>query len=103
MVDNAVDPNEGWPLGNPDQAAGARLNITWANQNGDLPDPVAYDTEDAVLLAMAKEAVQTDGVPGIQPDPNVDFTDFVVDRFPPDKEINYPRMFIRPKAAYGEC
>ena len=78
----------------------ARMNITWAGQNGDLPDPVAYDTPTAQLLQMAKESIRNGDVPGIPQDVNADLTDFVVDRFPATGELPN-RVFIRSKTPFG--
>ena len=78
----------------------AKLNITWAGSNGDLPDPVPYDASDDDIKQMAAEAVMS-GVPGIEQSDSVDFTDFVVDRFPASDEIDYARIFIRPKTPFG--
>ncbi len=79
----------------------ARVNITWAGQNGDLPDPVAYDTADHQVLAMVTEAIRSGGVPGIQPDRHVDLRDFVVDRFPAGRDVQHNRVFVRPKTPFG--
>lgn len=78
----------------------ARLNITWSGQNADLTDPISADLDDAAVKAQAKEAVIA-GLPGIRADTNVDFTDFVVDRFPADAENPTNRVMLRPKTAYG--
>jgi hypothetical protein len=68
--------------------------------NGDLPDPVNFDATDADIKTWATEAVRNGDVPGIDADPNVDFTDFVVDRFVA-KDDKGNRLFLRPKAAFG--
>jgi hypothetical protein len=77
----------------------ARLNITWAQQNADLPDPIGVDLDDASVKAQATEAVIA-GLPGIDADPNVNFADFVVDRFPAKGELP-ARILLRPKTAFG--
>lgn len=82
------------------QAGMARLNITWQGSNGDLQDPVAYDSTDVAIKQMAVEAVRTGYVAGIQADPNVDFTDFVVDRFAATAELPN-RLFLRSKTPFG--
>jgi len=79
----------------------ARLNVTWSGNNGDLPDPVPYDANDADLRQVATEAVQGGSIPGIPAGANVDFTDFVVDRFAATAEVPYARVFIRPKTPFG--
>jgi hypothetical protein len=79
----------------------ARVNVTWANQNGDLPDPVAYDTPDNTLKAMVAEAIRAGSIPGLRADANVDLTDFKVDRFPPNEQRPFNLVQIRPKTAFG--
>jgi hypothetical protein len=79
----------------------ARLNITWAGGNGDLPDPVAYDSGDGDVKQWAAEAVQQGYIPGIPADPAVNFNDFIVDRFPAGDEVQYNRLFLRPKTPFG--
>ena len=80
----------------------ARLNITWQGQNGDLPDPVPWDGADGDLKQMAAEAIQTGYIPGIEADANVNFTDFVVDRFASNDEVTFNRLSLRPKTPLGE-
>jgi hypothetical protein len=77
----------------------ARLNITWKGSNGDLVDPISVDLDDAAVRAMATEAVAA-GVPGIDADPNADFTDFIVDRFPAKDDLP-ARLVLRPKTPFG--
>lgn len=79
----------------------ARLNVTWAGANGDLPDAVPYDATDQHLKAMATEAIVGGYIPGIPADRAVNLTDFVVDRFPATAEIPQHRIFIRPKTPFG--
>ena len=77
----------------------ARLNITWAGQNADLPDLIDKDLADAAVKALATEAV-SGGVPGIAADPAANFGDFVVDRFPATDDLP-ARVMIRPKTPFG--
>jgi hypothetical protein len=79
----------------------ARVNITWAGQNGDLPDPVAYDATDADVRRWVTEAVRHGDVPGIAADPRANFRDFVVDRFPATENRPYNLIQIRPKTPFG--
>ncbi len=79
----------------------ARLNVTWAGANGELPDPVPYDATDNQLKAMATEALRSGGIPGIPADRRVDLTDFVVDRFAATPEVPHHRVFVRPKTPFG--
>lgn len=79
----------------------ARVNVTWANQNGDLPDPVAYDTSDEALKTMLVEAIRAGSIPGLRADAAVDLRDFKVDRFPPNEQRPFNLIQIRPKTAFG--
>lgn len=79
----------------------AVLNITYNNQQGELPDPVRYDSGDEEIRQWALEAIQAGGVRGIRADAAADLTDFVVERFPPANGITYSRISLRPKAAFG--
>lgn len=79
----------------------ARLNITWAGSNGDLPDPVAFDSGDGDVKTWATEAVRGGHVPGIPADAAVDFRDFIVDRFESTEEVPYNRLFLRAKTPFG--
>ena len=82
------------------EANEASLNITLNGQNGNLKDPVFYDSSDADIKEWGTEAVRTGGVAGIDADPNADFSDFVVDRFDAkDGEDN--RLYLRPKVPFG--
>lgn len=78
----------------------ARVNVTWANQNGDLPDPVNVDAADGDIKQMVAEAVRGGGIPGIAADPNIDLTDFVVTRFAAKDELPN-RVVVRPKTPFG--
>lgn len=78
----------------------ARVNVTWKGQNADLPDPVNYDASEADVKRWITEAVHN-GVPGIEADPRADFTDFVVDRYPPNEQRPYNLIQIRPKTPFG--
>lgn len=80
----------------------ATFNITWEGQNGDLPDPVFFDSSDGDLRAMAAEAVRNGDVPGITADPNVNFTDFVIDRFSATEDNPVNRVMLRPKTPFGK-
>ena len=81
--------------------AEARVNVTYMGENGDLPDPVDYDAADGDVKAWVTEAVQNGDVPGIPADPNANFTDFVVDRFDANTEVDYNRLMVRPKTPFG--
>lgn len=79
----------------------ARVNITWAGQNGDLPDPISRDARDADVLAWVTEAVRSGSVPGIMADAAADFTYFVVDRFTANEMRPYHLVQVRPKTPFG--
>lgn len=90
MVD-AIVPYEG---------PNAQLNVTFGGGNGDYPDPVNFDVTDGDIKQVAMEAIRDGYIPGISADPNVDLTDFVVDRFPATEELP-PRLMLRPKTPFG--
>lgn len=79
----------------------ARVNITWAGQNGELPDPVYIDATDANIRRWVTEAVRNGSIPGIPEDPTADFADFIIDRFEATEARPYALLQIRPKTAYG--
>jgi len=79
----------------------ARVNVTYMNQNGDLPDPVTYDATQGDILQWVTEAVRAGGIPGIAADPNASFQDFVVDRFNATDATPYNRLMVRPKTPFG--
>jgi len=79
----------------------ARLNITVNGENGDLADPVFFDATDGDIKTWATEAVASGTVPGIPADADVDFTDFVVDRFSANAERDYALIQLRPKTPFG--
>ncbi len=79
----------------------ARVNVTWKNQNGDLPDPVFRDAAEGDVKGWVTEAVRNGGVPGIAADRDANFADYVVDRFPPTEARPYNLIQVRPKTAFG--
>jgi hypothetical protein len=79
----------------------ARINVTWAGQNGDLPSAAPRDSADGDVRRWVTEAVRTGGIPGIAADPRADFRDYVVDRFPPSDHRPYDLIQIRPKTPFG--
>jgi len=79
----------------------ARLNITFAGQNGDLPDPVPYDAANGDVFQWATEAVRAGSVPGLPADATADFSDFVLDRFPANETRPYNLLSLRPKTPFG--
>ena len=81
----------------------AMVNVTWNGQNGDLPDPVSFDSTDGDILQMVTEAVRAGDVPGIPADTTATFTDYVVDRFDATDARPHKLISIRPKTPFGEC
>lgn len=79
----------------------ARVNVTWGGQNGDLTDPVPFDSADGDIKQWITEAVRTGTVPGIRADAAADFHDFVVDRFPATDVRPYKLIQLRPKTPFG--
>ena len=79
----------------------ARVNVTHGGKNGDLGEPVMFQSTDADIKAWVTEAVRTGGVPGIDPAPNADFGDFVVDRFTATEARPYNLIQLRPKTPFG--
>jgi hypothetical protein len=79
----------------------ARLNVTWAGQNGDLPDPVAFDATDGDVKQWITEAVRNGSVPGVRAADDANFRDFVVDRFASNETRPYNLIQIRPKTPFG--
>jgi hypothetical protein len=79
----------------------ARINCTYAGSNGDLPDPVAFDAMDGDIKQWVAEAIRTGGIPGIAADPQVDLTDFVVDRFDATEARPFKLLQLRPKTPFG--
>ena len=79
----------------------ARVNVTFGGKNGDLRDPVMFQSTDADLKTWVTEAVRTGGVPGIDAAPDADFSDFVVDRFTATEARPYNLVQLRPKTPFG--
>lgn len=79
----------------------ARVNVTYQGQNGELPQPVYFQSSDGDVKGWVTEAVRNGGVPGIRADGNADFRDYVVDRFPPSEARPHNMIMLRPKTAFG--
>ncbi len=79
----------------------ARVNITYAGSNGDLPDAVSFDATDAEIKGWISEALRGGSVPGIPAIANVALNDFVVDRFGPTDARPYNLLQLRPKTPFG--
>ncbi len=80
----------------------ARVNVTYGGKNGDLPDPVHYDSTDGDIRGWVTEAVRGGNIPGIDADQGADFQDFVVDRFSANDARPHNLIQVRPKTPFGE-
>ena len=80
----------------------ARVNVTYSGQNGELPDPVYFDSTDGDVRAWVTEAVRSGSIPGIPADSSASFDDFVVDRFESTEARPYNLIQIRPKTPFGQ-
>ena len=88
-------------MNNPFQSNEARVNITYAGQNGDLPDTVYTQASDGEIRAWASEAVRIGSIPGIRATPSANFSGFVVDRFRATQDRPYNLIQLRPKTPFG--
>lgn len=79
----------------------ARVNVTYAGSNGDLPDPVSFDANDGDVKGWLTEALRTGGIPGIPAQPAADLRDFVIDRFEANDARPYRLIQARPKTPFG--
>lgn len=79
----------------------ARVNVTYNGQNGDLPDAVSFDAGDADIRMWVTEALQAGTIPGLRANGNVDFSDFVVDRFARTEARPWNLIQLRPKTPFG--
>ena len=79
----------------------ARVNVTYQGQNGELRDPVYFQSSDADVKGWVTEAIRNGGVPGVRADAAADFHDYVVDRFGPTEARPHNAIFVRPKTAFG--
>jgi hypothetical protein len=79
----------------------ARVNITYGGKNGDLPDPVFFQSTDGDVKNWVTEAVRNGSVPGLDAAANADFGDYVVDRFAATEARPYALIQVRPKTPFG--
>jgi hypothetical protein len=79
----------------------AIVSVTYNGQMGDMPSAIPVESTDAQIRAWATESVRTGTIRGIPADRNVNFNDFVIERFPPNAERNYNVIMLRPKATFG--
>lgn len=80
----------------------ARVNVTYNGVNSDLAQSVDFDATDRDIKQWAKEAIETDSVPGMEGIRGVDLNDFVVDRFVASTERR-ALLMIRAKTPFGTC
>lgn len=80
----------------------ARINVTFAGNNADLPDPVFFQSTDADVKNWVTEAIRGGTVPGIAAAVGADFSDFVVDRFTANETRPYNLIQVRPKTPFGD-
>lgn len=79
----------------------ARVNITYGGKNGDLSDPVFFQSTDGDVKTWVTEAVRAGSVPGLDAAANADFADFVIDRFAASEARPYNLIQVRPKTPFG--
>lgn len=79
----------------------ARVNVTYGEQNAELPDPVALDTSEEAIRQMVTEALRGGGIPGIPADPDADISGYVVKKFEPTVARPYNLINVRPKTEFG--
>jgi hypothetical protein len=79
----------------------ARVNITYGGKNGDLPDPVFFQSTDGDVKNWVTEAVRNGSVPGLDAAAGADFGDFVIDRFAASEARPYNLIQVRPKTPFG--
>lgn len=87
-------------IARPVQDYEARVNVTYGGQNGDLPDPVNFESTDGDVKGWVTEALRAGGVPGMTAT-TADFRDFMVDRFPATEARPYNLIQLRPKTPFG--
>ena len=80
---------------------GTRVNVTFAGQLGELPDPIPSTASDADIRGWVEEAIRTGGIPGVPADPRADLSAFKVDRFPASSARPWPLVSVRPSTGFG--
>jgi hypothetical protein len=85
-----VNPNE------------AKVNLTWANQNYDLSNPVLFDMPEEDLKGMLAEIIRAGG-DGIPADADIGpMAHFVVSRHEPTETRPHRMIMVRPKTSFGQ-
>ena len=80
----------------------ARVNVTYAGGNGDLPDPVRRDASDQEIRTWIGEALRSGTIPGLPTVADPDLADFVLDRFAATEARPYALIQLRPKTPFGQ-
>lgn len=78
----------------------ALVTIDYDGQQGDLPDPIPFNTPDPDVIRIAQEAWRGGLVMGVPADPNANLANYLVKRFPAN-EANPNRMSVRPDTPFG--
>jgi hypothetical protein len=78
----------------------ASVEVTYANQHGNLSDPVSWDATPEDVVRMAQEALRGGDINGVDADPGADLSGYKVDRVPA-KGDKPNRLFVRPKTEFG--
>lgn len=79
----------------------AVVNVTFGGQNGELVDPVAYDSSDEQIKRFVAEVLATGEVRGITATAEANLNDFKVDRYPPTEARRHNLIMVRPKTPFG--
>lgn len=79
----------------------ARVNITWARQNSDLPDPVSRNLSSDEVLRIATEVIRGGDIPEMH-DPSADLSDQVAELHAPIESRPYYLFTVRPKVPFGK-
>jgi hypothetical protein len=79
----------------------ARINLTFNGLNADLLDPVNRDLTDMQVRTLVSEALRAGNIPGMEPNSNEDFSDFIIDRFSPTETRPWSLLVVRPKTPFG--
>lgn len=78
----------------------ARINVTWARQNSDLPDPVLRSITSDEVIRIATEAIRGGDVPEMH-DITADLSDQIAELHSPIESRPYYLWTIRPKVPFG--
>ncbi len=80
----------------------ALVNITHKRKNGEMADPVSYDATDGDIRGWVSESIRHGYIRGIDADPTVNLTDYVIERFPIEAGVrDHNLIMVRPKTEFG--